>query len=285
MLSGETCGSVFWMKFCQRFHQLYPTQEKYVAEIEKSIYNVGLANQVGGRGIIYHARLEGQREPPRDYNTCCEGQGTRLYGSLPEYIYTLAPDGLYVDLYEPSTIRWSVAGKPASATLHSRFPFQPDVRVKLALAGATAMKLRVRVPAWATGPMPLTLNGRPCGVGQPGSYAVIDRTWADGDELRFTLPMALRVTRYTGADKIAGHERYAVEYGPILLAAVGPLGKPIPVTIHHDPAQVARWLKPQPGRPLHFAIDGDTQHSFLPYWQVGDQTFTCFPVIERAAAR
>jgi len=29
------------------------------------------------------------------------------------------------------------------------------------------------------------------------------------------------VTRYTGLDKIEGHERYALEYGPILLAIEG----------------------------------------------------------------
>ncbi|MCX6895465.1 MAG: glycoside hydrolase family 127 protein, partial [Verrucomicrobia bacterium] len=38
--TGELCGSVFWARFSQRFHLLYPDQEKYVGEIEKSIYNV-----------------------------------------------------------------------------------------------------------------------------------------------------------------------------------------------------------------------------------------------------
>ena len=33
--------------------------------------------------------------------------------------------------------------------------------------------------------------------------------------------MTFRLTRYTGMDKIPGHERYALEYGPILLAIEG----------------------------------------------------------------
>ena len=37
--TGELCGSVFWAYLNQRFHLLNPMIEKYVAEIEKSIYN------------------------------------------------------------------------------------------------------------------------------------------------------------------------------------------------------------------------------------------------------
>jgi DUF1680 family protein len=79
--TGETCGSVFWIRFNQRFHLLDPEREEYVSEIEKSIYNVGLANQIDSYGIIYHTRLVGQKgdlSVPLCTNSCCEGQGTRL---------------------------------------------------------------------------------------------------------------------------------------------------------------------------------------------------------------
>jgi hypothetical protein len=36
-------------------------------------------------GIRYHAVMEGVQEHPNNGNTCCEGQGTRLFGSMPEY--------------------------------------------------------------------------------------------------------------------------------------------------------------------------------------------------------
>ncbi|MGD0898847.1 MAG: beta-L-arabinofuranosidase domain-containing protein [Thermoguttaceae bacterium] len=276
--TGETCGSVFWIKFNQRFHRFYPEDEKYVGEIEKSIYNVCLANQVGSQGIRYHARLEGRKEAPTVQNTCCEGQGTRFFGSLPEYIYSLAEDGLYVNLYEPSAIRWPLAGQPLSLTMKTSFPFQPEVSMKLATEKPAKMKLRVRVPSWAAGDVPISVNGRQTMVGKPGSYAVLDRTWTDGDTVTFSLPMGFRVTRYTGADQIAGHQRYAFEFGPVLLAVVGPPGQ-----IAHDPARPQDWLKPRPDRPLHFDIAGDSEHRFMPYWQVTNETYTCFPVVELAA--
>jgi len=37
-------------------------------------------------GIRYHALMEGVQEHPNNGNTCCEGQGTRMFGSMPEYL-------------------------------------------------------------------------------------------------------------------------------------------------------------------------------------------------------
>lgn len=58
--TGELCGNAFWVKLNQRFHNLYPYEEKYVSEIEKSLYNVIIPNQVGDRGIAYFARMHGR---------------------------------------------------------------------------------------------------------------------------------------------------------------------------------------------------------------------------------
>ena len=60
--TGELCGSVFWAFLNQRFHLLNPGEEKYVAEIEKSIYNNLIANQVGEKGIRYHAVLADHKD-------------------------------------------------------------------------------------------------------------------------------------------------------------------------------------------------------------------------------
>jgi len=281
--TGETCGSVFWIKFNQRLQQLYPEEEKYTAEIEKSLYNVCLANQLGGITIRYHAFLQGRKDfaddpHPAPVSSCCEGQGTRLFGSLPEYIYSVAPDGLYVNLFEGSTIHWRQGAQEAALRMTTRFPFEPQVSLSVMTAAPLRSVIHVRVPSWASGDVPLSVNGRRIAVGRPGSYCAIDRTWSDGDTLSFTLPMDFRVTEYSGVDQIAGHRRFAIEYGPILLAAAGPLDSRSVVSIAHRPEDLRRWLKPIPGQPLHFAIEGDAEHEYLPYWEIDRQTFCVFPV-------
>ena len=75
------------------------------------------------------------KEKPTQMNTCCEGQGTRLIGSLPEHIYSLASDGLYVNLFEPSTIHWTEGGASLRVKMATRFPF--DREVKLAILRGT----------------------------------------------------------------------------------------------------------------------------------------------------
>lgn len=283
--TGETCGSVFWMKLNQRFHQLRPEEEKFAGEIEKSIYNVLLANQQGGHNIRYHAVLQGQKEngnrnrpPAAPHNTCCEGQGTRAYGSLPEYVYSRAADGVYVNLFEPSEFAWRQGGDAFVLEQSTRFPFEPRVALRIK-SGAARSAIRVRIPGWAAGPVAIRLNGREHATGQPGSYLTLDRVWRPGDTIEFTLPMAFRVTRYTGIDQIPGRTRFAVEYGPILLAFTGALDEHASIDLPQRAADVARWLKPVTGRPLHFEIAGHTAHQVMPYWLVDRETFTVYPTL------
>ena len=276
--TGETCGSAFWIKLNQRLHQLYPDQEKYMNEIEKSIYNVILASQMNDGKICYHNFMESKKDvPEKNNNTCCEGQGSRILGSLPEYIYSTAPDGLYVNLYEPSSISWNIDGAPVNVTMESKFPYNPHVVIKLATSTPIKMKLRVRIPAWAAGVMAINVNGKQFITGKPSSYAVLDRTWANGDVISFDLPIDFRVTHYVGADTISGHERYAVEYGPILLAAVG---DKLPISIKLDPKSLKQNFIRKSGQSLDFTVKGDDKTLFVPYFKIKEQqTFTSFPII------
>ncbi len=281
--TGETCGSVFWARFNQRFHLMKPDEEKYVNEIEKSIYNVGLANQVRGYGIIYHARLVGQKGDlavPLCVNSCCEGQGTRLLGSLPEYIYSLAEDGVYVNLYEASSVRWKGAGGEMTLTLSGKFPASPDVALKVECAKPAEAKIRVRVPEWAARTMGVRVNGSEVASGKPGSYVVLERRWSNGDTITFTLPMELRLTRYTGLDKVEGHERFALEYGPVLMALVGSDNAVLKVKGGKQHSDILKQVKADPDRPLVFHVDGHPEFRYIPYWKVVGETFTCFPVVD-----
>ena len=276
---GELCGSSFWVFLSQRFQQLHPDDERYAAEIEKSIYNVGIANQGGSTGLRYHTILEGKKEKATHENTCCEGQGTRLIGSLPEHIYSIAPDGLYVHLYEASTIRWRQGGQPMELKVKTRFPFETAVHCTVKTDTATLATLRIRIPSWSSGEMAISINGKPAGIGKPGTYLPLERQWSDGDTIEFNLLPAVQVRRYTGANQIAGKSRYSVEYGPILLAAVGSSTVSLSVDQGHDAEYLANQLEPIADLPLHFAVRGNPGQRFMPYWQVSEEEFTCYPAV------
>ena len=314
--NGENCGSSFWISLNHGLHQLYPMEEKYTNEIEKSIYNVLLANQDGTAGIRYHTNLNGRKEIGTAQDTCCEGQGTRQFGSLPEYIYSTAKDGLYVNLFANAAIDWRQAGRSLKLEMTAQFPFQPEVTLRLSAPVRTRANVRVRVPTWAAADMPIHVNGTFAATGIPGTYLPLDRIWSDGDTITFTLPMAPRLTLYTGVDQLPEGLRYGLEYGPILLAVVSAdvadtVGKPpapatpkqrvfarnipLPSAWANDEAawpvrlpvtadEIAQRLRCAPGKSLHFTIAGTPQYQYVPYFQIDQEFFTCFPVLKTPAS-
>lgn len=276
---GELCGNSFWVFLSQRFQLLHPDDERFVTEIEKSIYNVAIADQDGGTGIRYHTVLEGKKEESTHINSCCEGQGTRLLGSLPEHIYSIAPDGVYVNLYEPSTIRWSIDGHPMELTIKTRFPFATEVQGTVKVPTPTQAKLRIRIPSWAVKDMEISVNGKTIGSGKPGTYMVLKRQWSNEDTIEFTLPAEVRIKRYNGEDQVAGKTRYSFEYGPVLLAAVGSAQVDFALDRGDRPEDLPARLQPMAGAPLHFTVPGNPGQKLVPYWQISTEEFTCYPTI------
>ena len=279
--TGELCGSVSMARLSQRFHLLDPDQEKFVGEIENSIYNNTLPNQNGDKGILYHAIKVGHKdETPCNIGTCCEGQGTRMIGSLPEYIYSIAPDGLYVDLFVPSEITWQQDKQSLKARMITEFPFDNKVALRFSLTAPVAAKIRVRVPQWSCKPMGILVNNTPEATGIPGTYATLDRTWQDGDSITFTLPAELRMTKYVGREASEAQPRYALQYGPVLMAAVGTGADRPEARFAGDIAGLLERIKPVAGQPLHYSIEDESDYNYIPYWEVAPkQTFTCFPIV------
>ena len=274
---GELCGSSFWVFLSQRFHLLHPEEERYTAEIERSIYNVAIANQDGCYGLRYHTHLEGTKEKATRINSCCEGQGTRLLGSLPEHIYSLADDGVYMNLFEPSSIEWELEGRKMKLTQKTRFPSDAQVECDLEIQSPTRAKIRVRVPAWAAHAVDISVNGKQVVTGKPGTYVTLDRTWSNGDVISFALPAAFRAAKYSGSDQLEGATRFSLERGPLLYAAVG--SSKVVLENFHSIEEVAAALQPVPDQPRHYKLAGHPDLTFMPYMNVDKEEFTCFPAI------
>jgi hypothetical protein len=90
--------------------------------------------------------------------------------------------------------------------------------------------------------------------------------------------MGLKATTYTGFDTIPYHNRYAMEYGPILLALTGKKEAPHIITGTSD---LPDNLIPDAARPLHFRVANNAEYQFVPYWRLdSSQNFTVFPVVK-----
>jgi hypothetical protein len=70
---------------------------------------------------------------------------------------------------------------------------------------------------------------------------------------------------------------YAIEYGPILMAMVGVRAKKYDVGVKATPERIKKMLKPVQGKPLHFTIEGSREFEYWPYFEVQEESFSCFP--------
>ncbi len=277
---GETCGSVFWIYVNQKLLQLFPTEERFAAEIEEALYNIIAAAQDRRGFIRYHNRLHDRKTEAQCTGTCCEVAAVGLIGRLPEYIYSLAGDAVFVNLYASSEI---VLGSGARLVMTADFPVSGDVSIRVCAPAPTRLDLRIRVPSWATGPVTFTVGGKPVATGKPGSYCSIERLWGDGETIAFRLPMGFKAVQYQGLDQLKDNvDRYALLYGPILLALVGegdgfPEGARLPV----HPRELAGLPTPAAGNPFAYPVNGLPDLRYVHYWTLDQERFTCFPAVQR----
>jgi DUF1680 family protein len=262
------------MNINSRLLQLYPTTEKYAAQIEESIYNVILACQHTNGYIRYHNSLHGEKEDPQCHGTCCECSVVGVLAKLPEYIYSTDSDGVFVNLFVPSSITWTQGQARATLTQQTSFPDCPAVSLKLSCSAPTEIKLRLRVPSWATNALTIKVNGDSVANGNPGSYVTVARTWSNDDRIDFTLPVGFTTVQYTGVDQAAENvDRYALLHGPVLLAVNN-----AECRIRTEARNLPSLLSPVQDSPLQYAVKS-SPYRFMPYWQVNGR-FTCFPMVQ-----
>jgi DUF1680 family protein len=252
--------------------QFFPNRERYASEIEQVLYNVIMAAQAQNGSIRYHSNLDGQKEEPQCANTCCEVMGVPFIARIPQFLYSLADDGIFINLFAASSVVWTQSGTEMTLQMETRFPFDQSATIKLSCSEPVGMSMRIRIPSWSACPVSIHVNGEHVLTGEPGGYAELNRTWVDRDEVCFDLPMSTRLVRYCGFDQDPIRDRYALMYGPLLMALVG--ATDLDVSAKDLPEKLA----PSSIVPLHFAIDGRSNCTYMPYWQVEGE-FTCFPTL------
>jgi len=318
---SELCCTAFWMWLNQRFHRLYPMEERYMSEIEKSLYNVAIAGQDEGVAIRYFAWLEGKRVDGRDLNRdwnpthCCSGVAVRIFGMLPEFLYSINEDAVYFNIYGSSEFTWERDSNKIRITQITDMPYDGKVEIKIECERTEKFKVMLRIPSWADGDVSVIL-GSETYTGTPGTYLCIERFWeADADNvMEYQLKFKWRQTKYSGVDKVNGFERYALEYGPLLMAAVSDKKPETEVSIDDlkalsdkeayqkildekgpeepfyslfklrlNPEDFTSWLI-KDEKALSFKVKGYDDLTYMPYFEVEvGRYFACYPLFFKDA--
>lgn len=258
---NELCCTTFWILLNQRMHLLEPDNVHYTDQIEQSIYNVLIASQVEDRGYHYLSFLEKSKDKRfTDIATCCCGTGSRLVSMLPQFLFTINQDAVYVNLYADSDLETD----GVRLSVVTDMPYGGRVRIRIREWDRRMLKLRI--PGWCAGSV--TVGGV---TAAPGEYLTLTGL-AAGQELELALPFGIRSTLYTGAHAVEGKTRYALEYGPLLLAALRNDAFTVKCDIK-NPALVPRGR----GR---FGISGNPALEYRAYMDIADEPLTVYPVVE-----
>lgn len=216
----EECCCTYNMLKLTRHLFAWSPEARYFDYYERAWFNgiLGTMNPKNGLTMYFVPLATGYWKvfaSPRGSFWCCTGTGVESFSKLADSIYFHDESGLYVNLFVASELDWEEKG--IRLRQDTIFPRRAETRLRIQTAKPLRLKLRVREPYWTDGKMSVAVNGNPAAPTRAGGYWVVDRFWADGDELRVNLPMNLHVHAMPDDPTLQ-----AIMYGPLVLA--GDLG-------------------------------------------------------------
>jgi len=213
------CGSYAHFKLT-RYLLRVKKDGRYGDSMERVFYNTVLgakALQRDGRAFYYSDyHFGGNKTYFPDAWPCCSGTLPQVTADYRKLVYFRDRRGLFVNMYLPSTLRWTSAdGAQVALSQSGDYPFGENVAMRLKTSRPANFALRLRIPAWST--PQLRVNEEPMKVRMDAGFATVERIWKDGDkvELALSLPMRLEAINEKHPDTVA------VVRGPLVLFGIG----------------------------------------------------------------
>ena len=222
---AETCASIGLIFWAQRMLRIEADGE-YTDVMERALYNGALTGvSLDGKHFFYANPLASQPNPDKPGKklrpgwfgcACCPPNLARLMTSLGAYTYGQSGQTLFVHLFTDSDASFTVGKGTVTLTQETGYPWKETVSIKVNPDAPRRLRLAIRIPGWCRKPA-LKVNGKRMaldGLVRKG-YALIDRSWAPGDQVELALPMPVeRVYMPTAVRADVG--RVALQRGPIV---------------------------------------------------------------------
>jgi DUF1680 family protein len=266
------CGSYAHFKLTR--YLLRVTRDgRYGDSMERVFYNTVLGAkqlQPDGRAFYYSDyNFSSRKTYFPDAWPCCSGTLPQVAADYRIMTYFHDADGVYVNLYHPSTLRAATPGG-AQLTLSQNgdYPIGENIALRLNLSRPDTFALRLRIPAWAvTGTVQPTIsvNGQRVPVTAGKGFATIRRPWKNGDQIRLTLPLPFRLEPIDAAHP----DVVALVRGPLVLFALTSISP----NITRDELLSARQLR---GQAEWQAETGKGPLRLIPFTALEDQPYTTY---------
>ena len=195
------CGSYAHFKLTR--YLLRVTRDgRYGDSMERVLYNTVLGAKPlenDGHAFYYSDyNYQSTKSYFPDRWPCCSGTLPQVAADYHILIYFRDTNGIYVNLYLPSTLKWTAEnGAQFTLTQSGDYPREGNIRLEIRATRSANFNLRLRIPAWAQqqegGAATIRVNGAPVPISTNAGFVAIERTWKDGDRLELSSPMPLRL--------------------------------------------------------------------------------------------
>ncbi|WP_129649587.1 beta-L-arabinofuranosidase domain-containing protein [Peristeroidobacter agariperforans] len=266
------CGSYAHMKLTRYLIRI-TKDARYGDSMERVMYNCALGAlpihklgkafyQSNYQNAATKAYFDGYENFVEDEWPCCSGTLPQLAADYRISSYFFDDEGIFVNLYIPSTVRWSKSGRQICLTQTGSYPLSDKITLVVDLANTETFTLRLRIPEWTSSPS-LVVNGTRARVElKSGTFAELRRRWRSGDRIELTLPKHLHLKVVD-----AQHPNLvALCCGPLVLFAVGAEIPKVDRQLLLSAKQVA------PDAPEWRA--GNVR--LTPWWHIGHETYTTY---------
>ncbi|HET9915081.1 MAG TPA: beta-L-arabinofuranosidase domain-containing protein [Anaerolineales bacterium] len=232
----ETCAAI--AGFMWNWRMLLTSGEGHYADLmEQALYNNILASPaLDGKHYFYinplmlrdarYLRLSTDLsenesfipdERPEWHDcACCPPNVMRLFSSLTHYLSTRDANGIQIHHFAPADIECDLAsGQRVKLNLMTDYPWQGQIKLRIAETGNSPWTLSLRVPEWSQQPT-LSVNGNAVrDLNLAKRYLVLERTWRTGDTIDLDLKMEpMLIASNPRID--ATRDCLAVQRGPVV---------------------------------------------------------------------
>jgi hypothetical protein len=276
----ETCSTMAWLQLNRDLLRL-TGDGKFADEIEKTLHNALLgAHDPNGLDWAYFILPNGMRSHAHPW-ACCKSSGALALEEIAPLVFAIREGGVALNLYTDGEGRFDTPAGELALRVTTGYPRDEEVRISVTLPQEYTFPLFIRIPAWADGASVWVNGAAQAGVA-PGGYAMIDRSWRDGDQVLVRLPMDLRVLRNASAVAQAGQQISRMDY---MALARGPVSYATGLIDGYRQAATVRMPTTNPersfegcgtppgldGPAFRLRVPGHEPIVFLPYYQAGDR--------------
>jgi hypothetical protein len=197
------CGAYSHFKL-MRYLLALTRDSRYGDSMERMLYNVALGIQPileDGSTFYYSDYHPSARKsyiriiPDAQYRwdkedkwPCCSGTFPQLTADYGISSYLRAPDGIYVNLYVPTRVKW----KQCTILQETNYPTGNGITLTLTSPPSHDFTVYLRVPAWAGKGTTVFVNGHRVRAEVAPGFFPIRRTWRTGDRIELELDQTVR---------------------------------------------------------------------------------------------